>query len=232
MKIILSKNQWEFIGKKTGWIKTAETAMTYKDKNNTGKTITLSGPDPIDANVVYRATIKDWLGSVESVFQGTLGEVYLQAQEREFAMPESVKELQSANSKVVKTADSQTIVANLKNRFPLLYNFLSKTPGFGSALDIVDNIQNNKVSPENAGITPDIINQAKQIINKVKTQTASSKNIVKESFNLDARVIAAIIVVILGIALGRSVMKDAPKINAMPSQLEQVTEQLGSPSNR
>ena len=199
MKITLSKQQWEFIGEKTGWIKIAKTTTTYKDKNNTNRTLTLDGPDTIDPNFIYTATIKDELGIIESVFDGTLGEIYLGAKERKFAMPVSIRELQSKNINVIKTADSQNIDNDLKNKHPLIHSFLSKMPGYKSALDIVDNIQNNKVTPENAGINPDIIGQAQQIINKVKTQTASNKNIVKEAFAIDAKVIAAIILIVLGI---------------------------------
>ena len=229
MKITLSKSQWEKIGKQTGWIKIAETKKTYKDKNNTGRTITLDGPDTIDPNFTYTATIRDEMGTIESVFSGTLAEIYLGAKERNFAMPESIKELQAKNSNVIKTADSQNIDNELKLKHPIIHALVSRMPGYKPALDIVDNIKNNNVAPENAGINQDIINQAKQII---KNKTASSMPfdntiIIKEALTLDSRVIAAIILVILGIALGKSMLSDVSTMKAIPSQAEQVSEQLG-----
>ena len=93
-----------------------------------------------------------------------------------------------------KTASSQDIASTLKAKHPIIYNIISRMPGFGSALDIVENIQNNKVSAEDAGINQDIINQAKQII---QSKTASTKPfdntiIIKEALTIDARLIAAI----------------------------------------
>ena len=123
----------------------------------------------------------------------------------------------------------QDIANTLKAKHPIIYNIISRMPGFGSALDIVENIQNNKVSAEDAGINADTINQAKQII---QSKTASTKPfdntiIVKEALTIDTRLIAAIILVILGIAIGRSMMSDVGTMKAIPSQAEQVSEQLG-----
>lgn len=235
-KIKLSKQQWEFIGKRTGWIKTAETTTTYKDKNNTNRTLTLSGPDTINPYFIYTATIKDELGIIESVFSGTLAKIYLAAKERNFAMPESVGELQgkAAKSKtVIKTADllDQDIDIKLKKEHPLIHLFLHKMPNYQPALDIVDNVVNNKVAPENAGITPDIVNQANQIINKVKTQstTASNKIVVKEAFTLDARIIAAIIIVVMGIWSVAAMTQNHPKTQGdgftQAEQLQQLMSQ-------
>jgi len=227
--IKLSKQQWEFIGKKTGWIKTAQSSQTYRDKNNSGRTMDLSGPDSFDQNFIFDAIIRDEFGDVESVFSGTLAEIYLEAKVRKFAMPESMKELQTAKSiKQMKTANSQDIIQKLQAKSPLLYKIISRMPGFNSALDIVDNIVNNKVSPENAGINQDIIDQAEQIIqDKVKTASSmpnvfDNTIIIKEAFALDARVIAAIVIIILGIALGKSMLSDIKDIKAIPSQVEQL----------
>jgi hypothetical protein len=120
----------------------------------------------------------------------------------------------------IKKADAQfdaDIDAKLKKEHPLIHLFLHKMPNYGPALDIVGNIKNNNVSPENAGITSDVINQAKQIIQD-KVRTASSMPsafdntiIIKEAFTLDARVIAAIICVILGIFMVGSVQNAVSK---------------------
>jgi len=224
MKITLSKQQWEFIGNKTGWIKYANSKRII-DKNNTGRTMTLSGPDVLDPNFSYTATIRDASGVIESVFDGTLKEIYLEAKARNFAMPETIQELQAKNSNVIKIANSQNIAETLKNKHPWVYKFISRMPGFNSALDIVDNIQNNQVAPEQAGITSDIINQANQMINKLKA-TASNKALVKESLTLDARLIAAIILIILGIFIGKSMLKDVGEMKAMPTQAEQFQNSL------
>ena len=73
-----------------------------------------------------------------------------------------------------------------------------------------------------------VIDQAKQIIPKIEAQekTASNKNI-KEADLLNAKVIAAIIVIILGIALGRSMISDVKQTGALQQdyykhQMEQI----------
>ena len=120
----------------------------------------------------------------------------------------------------IKKADAQfdaDIDAKLKKEHPLVHLFLHKMPNYGPALDIVSNIKNNNVPLENAGITPDVINQAKQIIqDKVKTASSlpsvfDNTIIIREAFTLDARVIAAVIIVILGIWSVGAMMQDAPK---------------------
>jgi len=97
MRILISKRQWESIGKQGKLTKTSGVSKhTYADKNGTGRTITLIGSDVIDLNVIYTGVIKSEYGSVESQFAGTLAEIYIQAKEHNFAMPETKEELQTA----------------------------------------------------------------------------------------------------------------------------------------
>ena len=131
-----------------------------------------------------------------------------------------------------KVADSQNIDNEFKSKHPVIHALVSRMPGYNSALDIVDNIKNNKVSPENAGINQDIINQAKQII---QSKTASSipfdnTIIIKEALTLDARVIAAIILVIMGLWAAKAIMnQDAPKAQTGGfTQSEQMAQLLNS----
>ena len=92
MKIKLSKNQWEYIGQKTNWLKqSSKESASYKDKD---KTLTIIGPGTFDPNFNYNATIKDELGTIEAVTEGTLKEIYLWAKDHNFSMPQSIKELQ------------------------------------------------------------------------------------------------------------------------------------------
>lgn len=149
MKITLSKKQWEFIGKKTGWM---------------------------------------------------------------------------------KIADSENIDNEFKTKHPVMHALLSRLPGYKSALDIVDNIKNKNVSKENAGIDEGVMEQAKQIIESkenVSWNATSNKNIIKESFDLDARVIAAIILIILGFFVGKMMMQDTQNTTKLTQQTyEQQMESI------
>ena len=107
----------------------------------------------------------------------------------------------------IKTSGSQNIENMLSRRISLrCLKFLKSLPNYNAALDIVDNIQNKQVSPEQAGLNADVFNQAQNIFQKIKT--AANNDMIKESFNIDARVIAAIILIVLGFFVGKMTMQD------------------------
>ena len=142
-------------------------------------------------------------------------------------LSESQQRQVMVNGTWVKT--SQNIGTRLKNAMPgWLYNFLIRVPGFKTyfqdALRIVENIENGNTTLEKEGINQGIIDQAKQIIGKAKT--ASNSNLIKEALTIDARVIAAIILIILGIWGAKSLMQDAPTLQG-GTQAEQLQQQIG-----
>jgi len=69
-------------------------------------------------------------------------------------------------------------------------------PNYQSALDIVNNIINRDVSKENAGINKNILEEAKKNIFKM---SLNKNNTIEKIFNLDAKVIAGIILIVMEI---------------------------------
>lgn len=123
----------------------------------------------------------------------------------------------------LKLAQASDTATQLSLKFPRIYRALSAMPGFNAALDIVSKIRQGS-SPESMGITPAVLNQAKQLANKIST--ASSDSLTKEAFNLDGRLIAAIIIIILGIAIGKAVTNGVGDLKAdmQNSQQQQMNQ--------
>ena len=83
-KYKITKEAWEEIGKKAGWMKKA--SKVYRDND---RTLEISGHSIRDDNLNYTATIRDEYGSVESVLSyATLSEIYKWAKEHNFYIKE------------------------------------------------------------------------------------------------------------------------------------------------
>lgn len=83
MKITISKSQWEEMGRKAGWMKTANSdAVRYRDGN---RILEISCQNVLDSNLRYDATIYDEDGAVESAtIDLTLQEIGIWAKEHNF----------------------------------------------------------------------------------------------------------------------------------------------------
>jgi hypothetical protein len=93
MKLILSKNQWQAIGRKLGWdTKSQNTGIVQTAKEqlavfyDNGRKLKLYGPRAISVSpyIPYDAEILDEYNNVESSTTATLDEIYKWAKDHNF----------------------------------------------------------------------------------------------------------------------------------------------------
>jgi len=126
----------------------------------------------------------------------------------------------------MKTADTVNIEEDLKNKFPKIYNFLRRLPGFSEAINIANNIANNVISPEEANIDKKTIDKAMQLTSKIQAQLSFDFP-KKESGFIDVRVMAVVILIILGISVYRSVAKSVSEISeARQEQYDKIFDDM------
>jgi len=97
MKIKLSKNQWKYIGIKSGWIKKSNiNANNKEDKsvktyNDGDRCLKIFGPDRMDPNFKYDAVIYDSSGIPEaSTISLCLEDIYFWAMEHKFKIKNEI----------------------------------------------------------------------------------------------------------------------------------------------